>query len=188
MTRTETGARLAIRLAAVIAGAFAGAGCGDPLVSHATYETPLLSFQPYMPELFQAASLDGMSIGIVWVDPLQQRDDRPQPPAGMAVRRNDRDFTVDLFAPPPAAAIRRLPDPRTRDNDIAVSFAFGEIVVYADRDGDGKFALAPRAEGSTMVPPDEYVGSAAANAVIYVETPATAARPAGAGGLTVFDP
>jgi len=39
-----------------------------------------------------------------------------------------------------------------------------------------------------MVPPDEYVGSAAADAVIYVETPATAAGPVGAGWFTLFEP
>ncbi|HXI55209.1 MAG TPA: hypothetical protein VNO55_04080 [Polyangia bacterium] len=171
--------------ALAVAATIGGAGCGDPLVSNATYESPLLSFQPYVPELFQVASLDGLSVGIVWVDPLQLRDDLPHPAGGITVHRSDRDFTVDVFTPPPDAAIRRLPDPTT--HEIAVSFAFGEIVVYADNNGDGRFALAPRAAGSTMLPPDEYAGSSPGNAVIYVETPAKPSGPVAPGWFTLFE-
>ena len=164
--------------------AIGAAGCGDALVSGQTYETPLLSIRPFVPELFQADSLDGLSIGIVWVDPFQLRDDIPQPADGIAVKRVDRDFTVDLFTPPPAGAIRRIPDPAT--HNIAVSFAFGEIVVYADQDGDGKFSLASRANGLGMLPPDAYAGSAS-YVVIYLETPAQARGPVGAGWFTLFE-
>ncbi|HXI58405.1 MAG TPA: hypothetical protein VNO55_20200, partial [Polyangia bacterium] len=69
--------------ALAVAATIGGAGCGDPLVANSTYESPLLSFQPYVPELFQVGSLDGLSVGIVWVDPLQLRDDLPHPAGGI---------------------------------------------------------------------------------------------------------
>jgi hypothetical protein len=177
---------LAMLAALAVLAAMAGVGCGDPLVSNSTYQSPLLSFQPYVPELFQVASLDGLSVGIVWVDPLQLRDDLPHPASGITVHRSDRDFTVDVFTPPPEAAIRRLPDPMT--HEIAVSFAFGEIVVYADNNSDGRFALAPRAAGSTMLSPDEYAGSSIGHAVIYVEAPAQPSGPVGPAWFTLFEP
>src|SRR5262245_56103670 len=162
--------RTLVKAAAAVSLALWTAGCGDPLATASSYEAPLLSFGPYAPDLFQVESLEGLSVGVVWVDPLQVRDDLPQPVEGLRVQRQDRAYTVDVFTPPPAAAIRRIPDPAT--GAVAVGFAFGEIVVYADRDGDGRFALLPRSEGLSMRPPDEYAGSTIARAVIYVETPA----------------
>jgi hypothetical protein len=122
----------------------------------------------------------------VWVDPLQVRDDRSQPAEGLRVVRRDRAFTVDLFTPPPAGAVRRIRDPMTGGG--AVDFAFGEIVVYADGDRDGTFALAPRSEGLSMRPPDEYAGSSPMFAVIYVETPARPDGPVDSSWSTLFEP
>jgi hypothetical protein len=179
-----------------ICAAASGVGCGDPLTSASSYEAPLLSFEPYVPDLFQVESLQGLSIGVVWVDPLQVRDDLPQPAEGLRVRRKDggvdggvddaRAFGVDLFTPPPAGAVHRIADPTT--GAVAVGFAFGEIVVYADRDGDGRFALAPRSEGLSMLPPDEYAGSNPVLVVIYVETPARRDGPVDSAWSTMFEP
>lgn len=161
-------------------------GCGDPLASASSYEAPLLSFGPYVPDLFQVESLEGLSVGVVWVDPLQLRDDLPQPAEGLRVRRQDRAFTVDVFTPPPVGAVRRIPDVMT--GAVAVGFAFGEIVVYADRDGDGRFALSSRAEGLSIRPPDEYTGSTPSAVVIYVDTPARSGGPVDSSWRTLFEP
>ena len=174
----------AVSLALWAAGA--GAGCGDPLATASSYEAPLLSFGPYAPELFQVESLEGLSVGVVWVDPLQVRDDLPHSVDGLRVQRQERAFTVDVFTPPPAAAIRRIPDPET--GAVAVGFAFGEIIVYADRDGDGRFALLPRSAGLSMRPPDEYAGSTSARVVIYVETAARSGGPVDSSWRTLFEP
>ena len=179
-------ARRAAAVLLAVGAAVAGVGCGDPLASASSYEAPLLSFGPYVPDLFQVESLDGLSVGVVWVDPLQVRDDLPQPAEGLHVQRQDRAFTVDVFTPPPSGAVRRIPDPMT--GAVAVGFAFGEIVVYADGDGDGRFALAPRSEGLSIRPPDEYAGSTAADVVIYVETPARAGGPVDSSWHTLFEP
>jgi hypothetical protein len=170
----------------VVCAAATSFGCGDPLASASSYEAPLLSFGPYVPDLFQVESLEGLSVGVVWVDPLQVRDDLPQPAEGLRLGRQDRAFTVDLFAPPPAGAVRRIPDAMT--GAVAVGFAFGEIVVFADRDGDDRFALAPRSGGLSMRPPDEYAGSTSSVVVIYVETPARSGGPVDSSWGTLFEP
>jgi hypothetical protein len=151
--------------------ALAVAGCGGPLVPTETYETPLLSFKAVLADTAEGADTAQTRVGIVWVDPFALRDDLPQTPSGITVTpAGERTFQVDLFAPPPEGAIHRLPDPDTQQ--VAVSFAFGEIVLFEDGDGDGTFAISSRDHGSLMFPPDAYNGAADNRAVIYVEKPA----------------
>jgi hypothetical protein len=161
-------------------------GCGEPLLPYSAYDTPLISFQPTFSEPYDAAALARIRVGIVWIDPLQLRDDLPQTPPAITDRRDDKRFTVDLFAPPPAAAIRHLPDPTT--GGVAVSFAFGEVVAYDDADGDGRFALTSRADGSSMVAPDAYAGSSEARVLLYVETSARPGGPVSATWPALFEP
>ncbi len=163
------------------------AGCGEPLLSNAAYETPLVEFQPFFNEPYDAAALATIRIGVVWIDPFELRDDVPQTPPTITDRRNDtndKQYTVDLFAPPPASAIRHLPDAA---GGIAVSFAFGEVVAFDDADGDGRFAVTARAEGSSMVAPDAYAGSTETHVLLYVETPARAGGPVDAAWHALFD-
>lgn len=160
--------------AAAAAGAmfasFAALGCGS-IVPPGTYETPLLGFKAVVADTSETFDLSHTSIGIVWVDPLALRDEIPQPPQDIKVTGpSDRTYQVGLFAPPPEEAIRRLPDPST--GELAVSFAFGEIVLFDDGDGDGTFAISPLANGSLMFGPDAYRGMSDRRVVIYVEQPA----------------
>jgi hypothetical protein len=179
-----TGAGL-VGLARVVAIAMAAAGCGEPLLSNAAYQTPLLSFEPFFSEPYEAAGLAKIRIGVVWIDPFELRDDLPQTPPTIIDRRSDKRFSVDLFAPPPAPAIRHLPD---ATGGLAASFAFGEIVAFDDEDGDGRFAVTSRAEGSSMVAPDAYAGSVEARVLLYVETPAREGGPIDAAWPALFEP
>jgi hypothetical protein len=165
--------------------AVAVAGCGEPLLSNSAYQTPLLTFQPFFTEPYDAAGLAKIRVGVVWIDPFELRDDLPQTPPTITDRRSDKQYTVDLFAPPPAAAIRHLPD---ATGGVAASFAFGEIVAFDDEDGDGRFAVTSRAEGSSMVAPDAYAGSVEARVLLYVETPARVGGPIDAAWHALFDP
>jgi hypothetical protein len=163
-------------------------GCGQPLVPLSTYEAPLGALAGYL-DPQPSNGFGALRVGVLWVDPAQLRDDVPAPAAGQTFTAlDDVHFTLDLFTPPPALAIRRYPS--ATSTDVAVAFAFGEIIVYEDNDGDGTFAVTPRAAGalSMMVGPDLFRGSTPNYALLYLEQPGSAdAGPVGAAWPVLFD-
>jgi hypothetical protein len=144
-------------------------GCGDPLLSATAYETPLFELAGDLNPL--PSDLVSPRVDVVWVDPEEAHEDVPASPDGAGFVLTGSTFVFSMYAPPPAAAIRQLTDPHT--GRTVASFAFGEIVLFEDLDGDGTFQVTSVADGSTIVPPDLYQGAQARFVVVYVESPAS---------------
>jgi hypothetical protein len=151
----------------VVAPLLAAAGCGEPLLTADAYDSPLISLHGN----FNPARSDLLSprVGVVWVDPAELDDDVPAPPQAIGFQLSDTSFDLRVYAPPPAGAIRALRDPE--DGDVITSFAFGELVVFEDRNEDGTFSVTPLGEGSTIVPPDLYRGAQSLFVLTYVQHP-----------------
>jgi hypothetical protein len=79
-----------------------------------------------------------------------------------------RAYTLDLRGPPPAEALRRLAG---SNNGPSFSFAFAEIILYEDRDGDDRFDVGALADGAPIVAPDLYRGMPAHEVLIYIGEP-----------------
>jgi hypothetical protein len=166
--------------------AFAALGCGQPVESLATYESPLITLNGYL-DPQPANGFGNLRVGILWVDPAELRDDVPAPADGVELSNDGTDhFALELFAPPPAVTIRRYP--ADTPDVVALDFAFGEIVVYEDNDGDGTFAVTSRAAGSAMVAPDLFRGSSSSLALLYLQEPGSPqAGAVGASWPVLFD-
>jgi hypothetical protein len=145
------------------------ASCGKPLLSAAAYDSPIFSVTGALAP-FPVADLVAPRVGLVWVDPAGLRDDVPSPPQDLRFQlAADGTYALGVYAAPPAAAIRRFPEPGT--DVLGASFGFAEIVLYEDVDGDGTFHVTPRQAGSEMVGPDLYRGASAYGVVAYVQQP-----------------
>jgi hypothetical protein len=134
-------------------------------MSQGVYEQPLYAFDGWITPFPLAPHVQSPTVGVVWVDPAQLRDDL----AASHVRFEgspDGTFNLKLFAAP-LEALRRYPG--DMPGEIETSFAFGEVVLFDDRDGDGRFAVTPRTTGSEIVAPDMYIGAARRHVLIYVE-------------------
>ena len=143
------------------------AGCGDPLTSASAYDVPLFTLRGDLnpaPEDLVAPRVD-----LVWVDPVGQSDDIPEPLLETQLQLDGAGYVFSIFAPPPATAVREIVDATT--GAVAARFAFGEIVLYEDGDGDGTLRVTSLADGSAIVAPDVYWGASAQNVVIYIKTP-----------------
>ena len=114
---------------------------------------------------FPVADLTSPRVTVVWVDPLGLASDIPAPPETLHFASDPAGgFTVQLFAPPPSiAATGTFVAPGTPD--VAVRFAFGEIVLYEDFSGETSFMVSA---GNDMVGPDDYRGATATYALIYI--------------------
>ena len=123
-----------------------GGGCGDRLLSGRAYEAPLFTFQGALNPVPE--DLVSPRVDVVWVDPAALSDDLPAPPEDSVFELDGAHYVYSLFAPPPAAAIRALVDPDT--GGLIASFAFGEIVLVEDLDGDGAFRVGSLADGSKI--------------------------------------
>jgi hypothetical protein len=155
----ETVAKIAVVVPLVV-------GCGQPVLSGAAYDAPLVSFAGVL-ESFPDPAVRAPHVDIVWVDPLSERPDVPAPPdTRSSMIMPNGTFTLDFFAPPPVAVMRTLPVPMATDQ--SATFAFGEIIVIDDVNGDGTFSIGP---GNTIVVPDRYASAAGADVVIYVAHP-----------------
>jgi hypothetical protein len=166
--------------------ALASHGCGQPVVPLETYESPLITLNGYLdPE--PANGFGSLRVGILWVDPAELRDDVPGPADGVSFTNDGTDhFALDLFSPPPASVVRRYPG-ETPDV-VGLDFAFGEIIVYEDNDGDGTFSVTSRAAGSAMVAPDLFRGSSPSLALLYLAQPGSPqAGAVGASWPVLFD-
>jgi hypothetical protein len=139
--------------------------CGEPVTSQGVYEQPLYALGGWITPFPLAADVQSPTVGVVWVDPAQLRDDLA---ASHVQFEGSQDGTFNLkFFAAPLEALRRYPG--DVPGEIETSFAFGEVVLFDDRDGDGHFAVTPRTAGSTIVAPDMYIGAARRHVVIYVE-------------------
>ena len=141
-----------------------GGGCGDRLLSGRAYEAPLFTFQGALNPVPE--DLVSPRVDVVWVDPAALSDDLPAPPEDSVFELDGAHYVYSLFAPPPAAAIRALVDPDT--GGLIASFAFGEIVLVEDLDGDGAFRVGSLADGSKIVS-DDYRGAQSAYVVSFIE-------------------
>ena len=163
--RTSFGARFSLvaKIAVIVPLVV---GCDQPMLSGAAYDAPLASFAGML-DSFPDPAVRRPHVDIVWVDPLSVRPDVPAPPETLSSAiMPDGTFTLDLFAPPPVAVMRTLPVPMAADQ--SATFAFGEIIVIDDVNGDGTFSIGP---GNTIVPPDQYASAAGTYVLIYVAHP-----------------
>jgi hypothetical protein len=156
-------------LAGAAATAVLAASCGKPLLSGASYDSPVFTVTGALTP-FPVADLVAPRVGLVWVDPAGLRDDVASPAQDVRFQLGaDGTYTLGVYAPPPAAAIRHFPEPGT--SVLAASFGFAEIVLYEDLDGDGTFHLTSLDAGSEMVAPDLYRGASSYAVVAYVQQP-----------------
>jgi hypothetical protein len=149
-----------MRMLSLVALAITSA-CGDPLLSGTGYKEPLMTITGVL-EPPQSAT--GFRAEVVWVDPLDERPDVPAAVQAVSSEIHaDDSYALHLFAPPPEATFRSLPVPGSPGEHVV--FAFGEIVLVDDVDGDGTFAVN---DDNTIMAPDKYVSWAGADVVTYV--------------------
>jgi hypothetical protein len=115
-----------------------------------------------------------MSLGLLWVDPAQEGKGNWTSGSDLVDGEiaSDASFTMKLRGLPPADAIRSLAAP---GGGAPLAFAFAEIILYEDRDGDGRFEVGPLASGSPMIPPDVYRGMPNSAVLFYVAEPISSA-------------
>jgi hypothetical protein len=142
-------------------------GCGDALVDGASLNEAVFAIegtvQPGLPE-------ESLRVGIVWVDPAQAGAANVSSGGELLVDRiyADGTFALEFLAQPPSGAIRRL---LADEDGPAYAIAWGELVLYEDRDGDRTFRVGALADGSPIAEPDVYRGMANSHLVVYVDEP-----------------
>ena len=169
-------------------GAFVAIGCDGSLVTGADLDRPLLhgsgvittsqDLNDSRPE--PLAGETHLELGVLWVDPAQQGQPSVASSSDLLASAISADgkYTLDFRSPPPDAAIQWLDSsvgagepPATSAAEAvrnAFAFAFGELVLFDDLDGDGSFRVGSLTDGSPMLPPDEYRGMASSDVVLYV--------------------
>jgi hypothetical protein len=144
-----------------------GAGaCGRGVVPGAAYDQPLLSFSGTISPTGGLGQAQHPIVGLLWTDPLQRSADVTMPARWLqsTVDTAADTFTVDIFRPPPPAAVVDLAAPSGEVSQLAVA----EIVIVDDWDGDGGFLVqGPRA---TISAPERYLAGSA-NVLTYVASP-----------------
>lgn len=142
-------------------------GCGQPIVSGAVLDRPQFSVRG---KLVPAEEWARLSLGLLWIDPSQQGRGNEVSASDLVKSEilPDGSYRFDLRGPPPPTMVRSLRDPAT---DQPFAFAWAEIVLYEDRNGDGSFAVGPLADRSPMVAPDVYRGMSPSVALVYVAQP-----------------
>jgi hypothetical protein len=156
-----------VTLGAPLVGALA-ISCGEPVVSQPAYETPLMTVQGLIVP-YPITDFVSPRVGVVWVDPLGIEPDVPAVGPQVLASSDSPNFTsspsfhLRFFAPPPAPMIRTLVDPNSKR--AVASFALGELVLYDDRDGDGRFVIDA---SDAIVGPDQYLGAGQEDVVFYV--------------------
>jgi len=151
------------------AGVVAGA-CGEGLVPGDAYSSPLIAFGGEITPTGQLSGAWRPRVGVLWTDLNQVGPDLPSDSTYVSSHL-DLDMVVDrymaeIFRPPPAAAFVDI----AADSGEVVRLALGELVIFDDRDGDGRFSVSgPRAE---ITPPDVFLAGAW-DMVRYVSSPFT---------------
>jgi hypothetical protein len=155
-----------------VLGALLSAGCGDGLVDGAALDQPLFSIAgnilPIAGQLDPATADSSLELGIVWIDPAQQAPLNTTSDADLVFSEiaPDGAFTLNVTRKPDSSAIRWL---KFGDEDgPELGLAWGEIVVYEDRNRDGSFGVGPASERSPILAPDSYRGFAREHVLIYV--------------------
>jgi hypothetical protein len=158
----------------IVVGVLAASiSCGDQLLSAAAYDTPLLALTGYL-QPFPVADLTSPRVTVVWVDPAGLVPDVPERPQAIRFALDAAGgFDLQLFEPPPLAAGVGTFSPGGQGQ---VRYAFGEVVVYDDLDGDG--ALAISAADDRLVGPDDYRGANATYVLVYIESTNAEGAPA----------
>jgi hypothetical protein len=142
----------------------ASVSCGDPLLSATAFQTPPLAVEGYL-QPFPVADLTSPRVTVVWVDPVGMLPDVPAQAEAIHFTLDAAGaFQLQLFAPPPpAAAVGTF---RTNQGS-EVQYAFGELVLFDDLDGDGSLAIS--SADDQIVGPDDYRGASAGYVVVYID-------------------
>jgi hypothetical protein len=136
----------------------AAISCGDALVPGSSLDKLEFSLDGTITGLPGELSTAPLRLGLLWVDPAHAGKGNYVSGSDLvrAEIRPDGTYTLGLFGPPPAPAIRALKSsPR---GGPTFAFAWGEIILYEDRNADGTFVVGPLAESSPIVAPDVYRG------------------------------
>jgi hypothetical protein len=155
-----------------VLGVFLSAGCGDGLVDGAALDQPLLSITGNIlsaaGELAPATARSSLELGIVWADPAQQAPLNTTSSEDLVSSEiaPDGSFVLNVIRKPDPAAIRWLKFGDEGGPELGL--AWGEIVLYEDRNQDGTFGVGPASERSPILAPDSYRGFARENVLIYV--------------------
>ena len=157
---------------ALLASGILLCSCGKPLVTGTTLDTPVFSISG---DIRPAPAGAQVKIGVLWVDPTQEPGSTNFVSGSELVDDQigaDGHYALDFYGPPPEAAIHWL---KSADDSASVfALAWGEIVLYEDRDGDGTFEVGAVSDGSPMQSSDLYRGMALTHIVFYVEQPLAA--------------
>ena len=153
---------------AVFAAALGMIGCDGPLKDGEALDRSTFSLSGTItPSL-----ADGpLALGVLWVDPAQQGNGSYASGSELIDDNIESDgrFRMAFYSAPPDHAVRWLK--AAEDSDAVVAFAWGELVLYEDRDGDGTFRVGPLVEGSPIAPPDVYRGFSPSHVLVYVAEP-----------------
>jgi hypothetical protein len=141
--------------------------CGDTLVPGSSLDKLEFSFDGVLAATPGDEPGSPLRIGLLWVDPAQAGKGNYASGTELVRAEIQRDgtYTGGLLGPPPAEAIRSLKS--SAQGGPLFTFAWGEIIVYEDRNADGTFAVGPLAEGSPIVAPDVYRGMPTDRALLY---------------------
>jgi len=143
-------------------------GCGDPLVPGSSLNVPAFIAHGAIAPYDESRSI---SIGILWADPAQASStahvsDAERLQADISA---DGTFSLEVFGTPPKNAVERLAADASSD---AVAFAWGELILFEDRNADGRFRVDSLEHGALIAAPDQYAGTAEKHVLLYVEEPA----------------
>lgn len=166
--------------AAIAVAGFLLAACQQGVVPGNAYDKPW-SFSGYV---LPAGTVPTMTTGadgamlmtkpimsLLWTDPLQRSPDVPQPARGISSMVSQDKFQIDVYGPPPAAAIVDIPN----FGGQTVRLALAEIVMIDDQNGDGTFEVS--GADATIADGDRYL--AGANTVLVYLDGAYASLPPG---------
>jgi hypothetical protein len=172
---------------AIAVASFLLAACQQGVLPGNAYDQPLSSFTGLVRPLgtipTTTTGSDGAVLptkpimGLLWTDPLQRVPDVPQPARGIASQVVDDTFQIDVYGPPPAAAMVDIPSP----GGPSMRMALEEIVMIDDQNGDGTFEVS----GSDAAIGDGDLYLAGANTVLVYLDRDYAPLPLGANLLAV---
>lgn len=131
-----------------------GWACTTGIAPGTAYEAPMFQFQGHLDPRGGLRAGTHPIVGVIWSDPLQRFPDVVMPPRSIGATPSGPsydDLTIQIFRPPPSAAVFDISPTR----GVRLDLALGELVIVDDGDGDGTFHVGgPRAE---ILAPDEYL-------------------------------
>jgi hypothetical protein len=146
---------------------FGAISCGDTLVPGSSLDKVEFSLHGVITLPSAEVPAGPLELGILWVDPAQAGNGNYVSGSELVSTTIEADgtYTLGLLGAPPAGAIRVLKS--SAEGGTTVALAWGEIILYEDRNGDGTFAVGPLAEGSPMAVPDVYRGMPVDGVLLY---------------------